>query len=66
MFAVDNQAYERCKAPEGAFEYNSGDDRISLNQGENFFICTKLGCCENSVKMRIVAAAGKRQNQVKS
>ncbi|KAL4634042.1 hypothetical protein ACB092_04G168800 [Castanea dentata] len=61
VVAVDNHAYETCKAPEGAVEYNSGDDQIYLNEGENYFICTKRGCCEDNMKMNISAAAGQRQ-----
>ena len=58
MVAVDKHAYETCRAPEGAFKYNNGDDIVYLNKGENYFICTKRGCCENNMKMMIIAAAG--------
>ena len=61
MVVVDKHAYETCKAAaEGALEYNSGDDTVPLKKGENYFICTERGCCENNMKMMIVAAAGHR------
>ena len=58
MVAADKHAYGTCRAPEGFIEYNSGDDIVYLNKGENYFICTKHGCCENNMKMMIIAAAG--------
>ena len=58
VVAVDKHAYETCRAPAGAFKYNSGDDKVYLKKGENYFICTKRGCCENNMKMKIVAVAG--------
>lgn len=63
VVVVDKHAYETCKPPEGALEYNSGDDTVPLENGENYFICTKRGCCENNMKMMIVAAAGQRQTE---
>ncbi|KAF3976529.1 hypothetical protein CMV_000303 [Castanea mollissima] len=63
VVVVDKHAYETCKAAEGTFEYNSGDDTVPLNKGENYFICTKRGCCESNMKMMIVAAAGQRQTE---
>ena len=65
MVVVDKHGYETCKAPEGAFEYNSGDDTIPLKKGENFFICTKRECCENNMKMKIDAVAGQRPTKRK-
>ena len=62
MVVVDKPAYETCKAPEGAFEYNSGDDTIPLKKRENFFICTKCECCEINMKMKIDAVAGRGVN----
>ncbi|XP_065622270.1 basic blue protein-like [Quercus suber] len=63
VVVVAKHAYETCKAPEGVFEYNSGDDEVPIKKGENYFICTKRGCCENNMKMMIVAAAGQRQTE---
>ena len=59
MVVVDKHGYETCNG-EGAFEYNSGDDTVPLKEGENYFMCTKRGCCENNMKMMIVAKAGQR------
>ena len=42
VVAVDKHAYETCKEPEGAFEYNSGDDTASLKKGENYFIALNM------------------------
>lgn len=64
VVVVDKLAFETCKAPEGAFEYNSGDDTVPLKKGENYFICTKRGCCENNMKMMIDAAAGQRPTKM--
>lgn len=60
---VDKESYETCKAPEGTFEYNSGDDQVPLKEGENYFICTKIDCCESNMKMKIIALAGQRQTE---
>ncbi|XP_030937728.1 basic blue protein-like [Quercus lobata] len=60
VVCVDKHAYETCKAPEGALEYNKGNDQIYLEEGENYFICTTRGCCENNMKMMVVTAAGQR------
>lgn len=55
VVVVDKQGYAACKAPEGAKEFRSGNDKITLVKGENYFICTFPGHCESKMKVAVNA-----------
>ncbi|KAL6962308.1 hypothetical protein U1Q18_037266 [Sarracenia purpurea var. burkii] len=54
VITVDKRSYNGCKSPARAKVYNSGNDRIRLSKGQNYFICS--GHCESGMKMAINAA----------
>lgn len=55
VVVVDKQGYAACKAPEGAKEFRSGNDKIRLVKGENYFICTFPGHCDSKMKVAVNA-----------
>lgn len=46
VVVVDKSAYDSCTQPEDAEVYESGNDKIELVKGENFFICGFGGHCD--------------------
>ncbi|KAG7558549.1 Phytocyanin domain [Arabidopsis thaliana x Arabidopsis arenosa] len=52
---VDSGSYNNCQTPAGAKTYTSGNDRITLSKGQNFFICNFPGHCENAMKIAVTA-----------
>ncbi|KAL2894182.1 Basic blue protein [Bienertia sinuspersici] len=56
VVAVNRRGYATCSAPRGAKVYQSGRDRIRLNKGQSFFICTLPGHCQSGMKIAINAA----------
>lgn len=53
---VDKGAYRSCSTPSGATVLQSGNDRITLAKGQNFFICNFPGHCESGMKIAVSAA----------
>ncbi|KAG0471415.1 hypothetical protein HPP92_015961 [Vanilla planifolia] len=56
VVAVDALSYRNCKTPRGAKVYRSGNDRITLARGANYFICNFPGHCEAGMKVAVKAA----------
>ncbi|KAJ1697296.1 hypothetical protein LUZ63_005808 [Rhynchospora breviuscula] len=52
---VNGAAYKGCRAPGGAKAYKSGNDRITLARGRNFFICSNAGHCQSGMKVAVTA-----------
>ncbi|EOA37394.1 hypothetical protein CARUB_v10011266mg [Capsella rubella] len=58
VVVVNRIGYETCTANEGAVEYSSGNDRIQLHYGYNYFIGTYTPeDCSTGLKMAIKALA---------
>ncbi|XP_042440450.1 chemocyanin-like [Zingiber officinale] len=53
---VSAAGYNGCSAPRGSRTYNSGNDRITLARGRNYFICSIAGHCQSGMKIAVVAA----------
>ncbi|XP_030544187.1 basic blue protein-like [Rhodamnia argentea] len=56
VVVLDKGGYNSCRTPRGAKVYNSGNDRIRLAKGPNFFICNFPGHCESAMKIAVNAA----------
>ncbi|XP_030474816.1 basic blue protein [Syzygium oleosum] len=56
VVALDKGSYDSCRTPVGAKVYNSGNDRIRLAKGPNYFICNFPGHCESAMKIAVNAA----------
>ncbi|XP_020104111.1 basic blue protein-like isoform X1 [Ananas comosus] len=56
VVAVNAAGYNSCKAPRGSRTYTSGNDRITLARGRNYFICTFPGHCQSGMKIAAIAA----------
>ncbi|WOG97630.1 hypothetical protein DCAR_0416971 [Daucus carota subsp. sativus] len=52
---VNKRGYRSCVTPRGAKVYQTGNDRITLARGRNFFICNFPGHCEAQMKIAITA-----------
>uniref|UniRef100_A0A453MIF0 Phytocyanin domain-containing protein n=1 Tax=Aegilops tauschii subsp. strangulata TaxID=200361 RepID=A0A453MIF0_AEGTS len=51
------QPYKACAKPaKGAKVYKSGADRVTLNRGTNYFICSIPGHCQSGMKIAVTAA----------
>ncbi|KAG7646686.1 Phytocyanin domain [Arabidopsis thaliana x Arabidopsis arenosa] len=58
LIVVNRTGYETCEANVGAVEYSSGDDKIQLHYGYNYFIGTYTPeDCTTGLKMAIKALA---------
>ena len=55
MVAVNKGGYSSCTTPAGAKVYQSGNDKIKLVKGQNFFICNYAGHCESGMKIAVNA-----------
>ncbi|MQL74627.1 hypothetical protein Taro_006957 [Colocasia esculenta] len=53
---VTAAGYNSCLQPRGAKVFRSGNDRITLARGTNYFICTVVGHCQAGMKVAILAA----------
>ncbi|KAL0335195.1 UNVERIFIED_CONTAM: Chemocyanin [Sesamum radiatum] len=53
---VDKASYDSCSVPAGAPTYSSGNDKLTLKKGPNYFICGIRGHCEAGMKIAPVAA----------
>jgi hypothetical protein len=56
VVAVNTAVYESCSALRGSRTYSSGNDRVTLARGTNYFICSIPGHCSASMKMAVTAA----------
>ncbi|XP_062213292.1 basic blue protein-like [Phragmites australis] len=56
VVAVNEDGYNSCTTPPGSRTYTSGDDRVRLAEGDNFFICTRFGHCNLGMKLVVYAA----------
>ena len=56
VVAVDEDGYNGCTTPPGSRTYTSGNDRVTLARGDNFFICTRFGHCNLDMKLIVCAA----------
>ncbi|KAL6909494.1 hypothetical protein ACP4OV_001775 [Aristida adscensionis] len=55
VVAVDEDGYNGCTTPAGSRTYASGNDRVRLARGDNFFICTRFGHCNLGMKLVVRA-----------
>ncbi|GJM96364.1 hypothetical protein PR202_gb11224 [Eleusine coracana subsp. coracana] len=53
---VTAAGYRSCVAPRGARALRSGNDRVTLRRGTNYFICTFPGHCQSGMKIAVNAA----------
>ncbi|KAL6638553.1 hypothetical protein ACP70R_023664 [Stipagrostis hirtigluma subsp. patula] len=56
VVAVNAAGYKGCTAPRGAKVYKSGNDRVTLARGTNYFICSIPGHCQSGMKIAVTAA----------
>ncbi|KAG8368760.1 hypothetical protein BUALT_Bualt15G0079400 [Buddleja alternifolia] len=56
VVAVDKSSYDSCTVPPNAKTYNSGNDKINLISGPNYFICGFPGHCQSGMKIAATAA----------
>ncbi|TVU44170.1 hypothetical protein EJB05_03605 [Eragrostis curvula] len=56
VVAVNAAGYKGCSAPRGAKTYKSGNDRVTLARGTNYFICSLPGHCQSGMKIAVTAA----------
>ncbi|XP_004290576.1 PREDICTED: basic blue protein [Fragaria vesca subsp. vesca] len=55
VVAVGRGGYSSCTTPRGAKVLTSGNDRVKLAKGQNYFICNFPGHCESGMKVAINA-----------
>ncbi|KAK6932330.1 Phytocyanin domain [Dillenia turbinata] len=53
---VDANGYQSCSAAPGSPTYTSGNDKIALSKGPNYFICTVPGHCSMGMKVQAIAS----------
>ncbi|CAD5177913.1 basic blue protein-like [Musa acuminata AAA Group] len=56
VVAVNAAGYNGCSTPRGSRVFTSGNDRITLARGRNYYICNFTGHCQSGMKIAIVAA----------
>ncbi|CAL4920137.1 unnamed protein product [Urochloa decumbens] len=56
VVSVNAAGYKGCSAPRGAKVYSSGNDRVTLARGTNYFICSIPGHCQSGMKIAVNAA----------
>lgn len=56
VVVVDKASYDSCSVPTNATLFTSGNDQITLKQGENYFICGFTGHCDRGMKIAANAA----------
>ncbi|XVF24746.1 hypothetical protein REPUB_Repub13aG0153500 [Reevesia pubescens] len=56
VVVVDKNGHDTCTAPSGAKVFQTGDDKITLKKGENYFICSFPGHCASGMQIAIDAA----------
>ncbi|GAB0108220.1 hypothetical protein JMUB6875_72310 [Nocardia sp. JMUB6875] len=52
---VSAAGYNSCSAPKNARTLNSGNGRVTLKRGRNYFISSSAGDCENGMKIAVDA-----------
>ncbi|KAF3332449.1 chemocyanin-like protein [Carex littledalei] len=55
VVAVDASGYNNCQMSAGSRVYNSGNDRITIGGGTNYFICSFAGHCDGGMRIAITA-----------
>ncbi|XP_010932617.3 basic blue protein [Elaeis guineensis] len=55
VVAVNAVGYNRCTTPRGSKVFKSGNDRIRLRRGRNYFICNFVGHCQAGMKISVTA-----------
>ncbi|RWW17934.1 hypothetical protein BHE74_00044639 [Ensete ventricosum] len=55
VVAVSAADYRGCSAPRGSRIFTSGNDRITLARGTNYFICSFAGHCQAGMKIAVTA-----------
>lgn len=55
VVVVPRSAYLSCTTPRGAKVYQTGNDKIKLVRGQNYFICNFPGHCEAGMKIAVTA-----------
>ncbi|CAL9178412.1 chemocyanin-like [Musa acuminata AAA Group] len=55
VVAVNAAGYRGCSAPRGSRVFTSGNDRITLARGTNYFICSFAGHCQAGMKIAVTA-----------
>ncbi|KAK9162540.1 hypothetical protein Syun_003442 [Stephania yunnanensis] len=55
VVTVNRIGYNSCKTPRGARVLSTGNDRVTLAKGQNFFICNFVGHCESGMKIALNA-----------
>jgi len=53
---VSATGYNSCAAPRGVRVLTSGNDRVTLKRGVNYFICSFPGHCQAGMKVAVTAA----------
>ena len=53
---VSAAGYRSCSAPRGVRALTSGNDRVTLKRGVNYFICSFPGHCQAGMKVAVTAA----------
>ncbi|KAG8096713.1 hypothetical protein GUJ93_ZPchr0013g35315 [Zizania palustris] len=56
VVAVDAGGYYGCQESGSGTKYSSGNDRITLGSGTNYFICSFSGHCGAGMKMAVTAS----------
>ncbi|KAL3814469.1 hypothetical protein ACJIZ3_015737 [Penstemon smallii] len=56
VVVVDKSSYDTCNVPANAKKYTSGNDKITLNKGPNYFICGIPSHCDFGMKIAAYAA----------
>ncbi|CAL9109183.1 unnamed protein product [Musa acuminata var. zebrina] len=56
VVAVNAAGYSRCTTPRGSRVSKTGNDRIRLRKGTNYFICNFAGHCQAGMKIAVPAA----------
>ncbi|XP_010916152.1 basic blue protein [Elaeis guineensis] len=55
VVAVNRGGYSGCTTPRGSRVFRSGNDRITLSKGTNYFICNFAGHCQSGMKIAATA-----------
>jgi hypothetical protein len=53
---VSAAGYKSCSAPKGVRALTTGNDRVTLKRGTNYFICSFPGHCQAGMKIAVTAA----------
>lgn len=56
VVVVDAKGYKSCTASSTSTAYSSGQDKVKLSKGRQFFICTIPGHCDGGLKIAVNAS----------